>query len=303
MQKSLKESAYRLLCDKIEGFGLTDGDGFNILQTEIRTPGDGIIIFQGMQDHTAESIKSLEGFHRAWVEEAQTLSARSLELLRPTIRAKGSELWFTWNPRRKNDPVDAMFLHEAPTNSVCIKANWSDNPWFPDELEQERLDCLKNKPDQYEHIWEGDYITAMSGAYYAAAITKARAENRVGHVPADPLMNYKAFFDIGGTGAKSDACSVWIGQFIGKEIHMLDYYEAIGQPLATHVGWLQTNGYAPVNTNIYLPHDGVKHDSVYQVTYESELKRAGYSVTVVPRPRVSAVAVTCTRVRSDARPC
>jgi phage terminase large subunit len=106
VQKSLKESAYRLLCDKIEDFGLKEADGFKILNTEIRTPGDGIIIFQGMQDHTAESIKSLEGFNRAWVEEAQTLSARSLQLLRPTIRAEDSEIWFTWNPRRKNDPID-----------------------------------------------------------------------------------------------------------------------------------------------------------------------------------------------------
>jgi phage terminase large subunit len=130
VQKSLKESAKRLIEQKIEEFGL--GRKFECLETEIKTPGGGVISFTGMKDHTAESVKSYEGYDVAWVEEAQSVSPRSLALLRPTIRAPGSELWFSWNPRRKNDPVDEMLRGPVlPTGAVVARANWSDNPWFP----------------------------------------------------------------------------------------------------------------------------------------------------------------------------
>jgi len=289
VQKSLKESAKRLLEATIEKFGLKEADGFRVLTDRIDTPGGGTIIFQGMQDHTAESIKSLEGFNRAWVEEAQTLSARSLQLLRPTIRAPGSELWFSWNPRRKDDPVDAMFRGgEAPTNSTVIKANWGDNPWFPDELEQERLDCLRDNPDQYEHIWNGDYVTVAEGAYFAQHLAKARAEGRIGVVAADPLMRLRTFWDIGGTGAKADACAIWVAQFVGQQIRVVDYYEAQGQPLAAHVAWLRSSGYD--GCEIVLPHDGATHDKVHQVSYESALREALFPVTVVPNQGAGAAA-------------
>ena len=105
VQRTLKESSKRLIEDKLQDFRLGEADGFKVFNEVIEAPGDGIIVFQGMQDHNAESIKSLEGFRIAWTEEAQTLAARSLSLLRPTIRAPGSELWFSWNARRKTDPV------------------------------------------------------------------------------------------------------------------------------------------------------------------------------------------------------
>ena len=281
VQKSLKESAKRLLEDKIADFGLGEADGFKIFREVIQTPGDGVISFQGMQDHTAESIKSLEGFQRAWVEEAQGLTARSNDMLRPTIRAEGSEIWYSWNPRRKTDPVDMMFRGETPpTGSIVVRANWSDNPWFPKTLEQERLDCQAGEPDKYEHIWEGGYITVASGAYFARDLTLAKAQGRIGRVAADPLMTIRAIWDIGGTGAKADACSIWIAQFIGKEIRVLDYYEAVGQPLATHVSWLRASGYG--KALCILPHDGSTNDKVYDVSYESALREAGFEVIVVP---------------------
>ncbi len=280
VQKSLKDSAKRLLETKLSEFGLGEAQGFKVFRETIETPGDGAIIFQGMQDHTAESIKSLEGFKRAWVEEAQTLSATSLTLLRPTIRTPGSEMWFSWNPRRKTDPVDRMFRgQELPTGAVSVEANWDKNPWFPNELEQERLDCLRMQPDQYEHIWEGGYITVADGAYFARELAEAKSM-RIGHVAADPLMTYRAFWDIGGTGARADACSIWIAQFVGREIRVLDYYEAVGQPLATHVNWLRDNGYG--KAGCFLPHDGATHDKVFSVSYESALRDAGFDVSVIP---------------------
>lgn len=290
VQKSLKDSAKRLIEDKLQEHNLGEADGFKVFREVIQTPGDGVITFQGMQDHTAESIKSLEGFKRAWSEEAQTLSARSLSLLRPTIRADDSQLWFSWNPRRKNDPVDAMLRGEhLPTGATVVRANWSDNPWFPKVLDQERLDCLRDNPDQYDHIWEGGYAGVIDGAYYAKSIAEAKVKGRIGNVAADPLMTYRAFIDIGGTGARADAVSIWIAQFVAREIRALNYYEAVGQPLATHINWLRANGYG--NALIVLPHDGTTQDKVYDVSYESAFRAAGFEVVVIPNQGKGAAAM------------
>jgi phage terminase large subunit len=199
------------------------------------------------------------------------------------MRAAGSELWFSWNPRRKSDPVDVMLRgSELPTGAVVVKANWRDNPWFTEELAQERLDCLRMQPDQYDHIWEGGYVALIDGAYYAKSIAEARAQGRIGRVAADPLMTLRVFCDIGGTGAKADAFSIWVAQFIGKEIRVLDYYEAVGQPLAAHLAWMRSRGYTPDKAQIWLPHDGDTHDKVHDVSYASALRAAEYKVTVIP---------------------
>lgn len=278
VQRSLDQSAKRLIEDKIAEYGL--GAAFDCQRSQTVTPGGGVISYVGMQDHTADSVKSLEGYNVAWVEEAQSLSAVSWSLLRPTIRAAGSEIWCSWNPRRKTDPVDAFFRSGNATNAICIRANWRDNPWFPEKLEQDRLDDLRDRPDQYDHVWEGDYTRITEGAYFAAALTQMRAEGRLGNVSRDPLMTIRAWWDIGGTGAKADACSIWIGQYVGREIRVLDYYEARGQPLATHIAWLREHGYGAALC--VLPHDGASNDKVYDVSYESALRAAGFEVTVIP---------------------
>lgn len=165
VQKSLTHSVKLLIEDKIRQFGLTDR--FEILDKEIRTPGGGIIIFQGMQNHTADSIKSLEGFDRCWVEEAQSLSQRSLDLLRPTFRKPGSELWFSWNPSQPTDPVDSFLRGpHPPTDAVVVQANWSDNPWLPEELRRDLEDDRRRDPDKFEHIWGGGYERATEARVF-----------------------------------------------------------------------------------------------------------------------------------------
>lgn len=281
VQKDLAQSSKALIEAKLASFGLGERDGFKIYRDVIETPGDGLVIFKGMNDFTAESIKSLEGFDRAWWEEAQTATQHSLNLLRPTIRKPGSQLWFSWNSRRKTDPIEKMLAGaELPTGAVVVTANWRDNPWLTDELKQERLDCLRMQPDQYDHIWEGGYISLAEGAYYARCLSQAKAENRIGRVSADPLMTHRAIWDIGGTGAKADACAIWVAQYVGKEIRVLDYYEAVGQPLSTHVAWLRSRGYD--KALCVLPHDGATHDKVHKVSYESALREAQFSVKVIP---------------------
>lgn len=276
VQKSLQQSAKRLIEAKLVEFGLGEADGFRVFRDVIQTPGDGLISFHGMQDHTAESIKSFEGFKRAWAEEAQTLSALSLNLLRPTLRAPGSEIWASWNPRRRNDPIDLLLRGSPPTGAIVVRANWSHNPWFPEVLEQERRDCLKDMADQYDHIWEGGYATVLSGAYYAEPLAKARQEGRIGVVARDPLMPLKAFWDIG----VRDATAIWVAQFVGREIRVLDHYEAAGQPLAVHLDWLRAKGYAAATC--VLPHDGAKEDAVTAIRFEDHIAAAGFAVETVP---------------------
>jgi phage terminase large subunit len=158
VQKSLAQSVKRLLELKIEQ--MNAGAYFEVQEAVIKSKrGDGLIIFQGMQNHTADSIKSLEGYDRAWVEEAQSLSQRSLDLLRPTIRKPGSELWFTWNPSQATDPVDALLRGEKPPpDATVLEVNFDGNPWFPDVLRQEMEYDRSRDPDKYAHVWKGGYL-------------------------------------------------------------------------------------------------------------------------------------------------
>lgn len=165
VQKSLKDSVKRLIEDKIEELGV--GSEFTIRADSIVTPGNGIILFQGLQDHTAESVKSFEGINIAYCEESQTITERSLELLRPTIRAHNSELWFSWNPRSDIDPVDRLLRgEEKPLDAIVVRANYMDNKNFPAVLEEERRYDLRSNPHRYAHIWEGEYEPQAIGALW-----------------------------------------------------------------------------------------------------------------------------------------
>lgn len=155
-QRSLNQSVKKLLEAKISALNL--GAYFEVQDKRILSRAGGTTIFEGMQNHTAESIKSLEGYRIAWVEEAQSLSQRSLDLLRPTIRMERSELWFGWNPNLPTDPVDVLLRGEKPPpNTVVVEVNYSDNPWFPDVLRQEMEYDRRRDPDKYQHVWRGGY--------------------------------------------------------------------------------------------------------------------------------------------------
>lgn len=155
-QRSLEQSVKRLLEDKIDKYRVSKE--FRVLDTHIETPHDGIIIFNGMQNHTADSIKSLEGYDVAWVEEAQNLSQTSLDLLRPTIRKDDSEMWFSWNPVRKIDPVDAFLRGDVlPPHACVIESNYRDNPYFNDVLRVDMEWDRARDPEKYRHVWLGQY--------------------------------------------------------------------------------------------------------------------------------------------------
>jgi len=156
VQKSLAQSVKKLLENKIEELGVSHL--FEIQYEKIMGKNGSLIIFQGMSTATADSIKSLEGYDIAWVEEAQSLSQRSLDLLRPTIRKEGSEIWATWNPSLATDPIDSFLrCDNPPPDSIVVQVNYRDNPWLPDVLQAEIDYDMKRDPDKFAHVWLGEY--------------------------------------------------------------------------------------------------------------------------------------------------
>lgn len=241
--------------------------------------------FAGL-DRNIASIKSKGRLLLCWVDEAEPVTDEAWLTLIPTLREEGSgwnaELWVTWNPKRKTAPCEGRFRFSDDPLTKVVELNWRDNPKFPAKLERDRQRDLKERPDQYGHVWEGEYATAIAGAYFAQSLTQAKAENRIGKVPADPLMTIRLFADIGGTGAKADNFVFWAAQWIGREIRLLNHYEQQGQPLAAHLNWLRSQGYTPDRAQIWLPHDGDTQDKVHDVSYRSAFEQAGYAVTVIP---------------------
>jgi phage terminase large subunit len=241
--------------------------------------------FAGL-DRNIASIKSKGRLLLCWVDEAEPVTDEAWLTLIPTLREEGTdwnaELWVTWNPKRKMASVEDRFRTSSDPLTKIVELNWRDNPKFPDKLERDRQRDLIERPDQYGHVWEGEYVTALAGAYFAQQITQAKAERRIGFIPADPLMTIRLWADIGGTGAKADNFVFWAGQFIGREIRLLNHYEQQGQPIATHLNWLRSQGYTPDKAQIWLPHDGDTQDKVNDVSYRSAFEQAGYVVTVVP---------------------
>lgn len=256
-------------------------DAYEIGKNYIRTRDQRVTFdFIGLR-HNIQSVKSKAKILLLWVDEAEPVSELAWQTAIPTVREDGAEIWVNWNPGRRKSATHKRFREKPPPGSKIVELNWRDNPFFPDILNRRRIEDFEDRPDSYEHIWEGGFVKVMEGAYYAKDLTKARAEGRIGHVARDPLLPVRAIFDIGGTGRRADACAIWIVQFVGREIRWLDYYEAQGQPLSVHVEWLRSNGYG--SAICVLPHDGAHGDKVFDVSYESALRAAGFpDVVVVP---------------------
>ena len=216
---------------------------YDVGQTYIRTADRRIdFAFIGLR-RNLDSIKSKARIRLLWVDEAEPVSEAAWQKAIPTVREEGAEIWVTWNPERKGSATHKRFREDPPEGAKIVELNYRDNPWFPAILETIRAEDRAKRPDSYEHIWEGAFRGVTEGAYFAPQLTEARAKGRIGNVAPDPLMAYRSFWDIGGTGARADACAIWIAQFIGREIRVLDYYEAVGQPLAAHIAWLRAEGY------------------------------------------------------------
>lgn len=259
---------------------------FDVGTTYVRTKSGRIEFkFVGLSKNL-DSIKSKARILLCWADEAEPISEPAWIKLIPTIREEGSELWCCWNPELDGSATDKRFRKSTAPDMIVVEVNWRDNPWFPSTLERTRRDDELNRPEQYPHIWEGEYVTAQEGAYFASALAEAKRKGRICRLSADPLMALRSYHDIGGAGAKADAYSIWVCQFVDREIRVVDHYTSQGQSLGYHVQWMRENGYA--KAEVILPHDGVNANNLTGKRYEDHWREAGFSVRVVPNQGTGA---------------
>ena len=274
IQRSIKDSVKRLIDDLIRDFKLQEF--FISTDTEIRGKNGSLFLFAGIKTNP-ESIKSMEGIDICWIEEASTVSQRSLDFLIPTIRKENSEIWFSWNPENELDPVDQMFRgKEAPPNSIVQRVHVEDNPYFPEVLRQEMEFDARTNPEKHAYIWLGEYNTVHEGAYYSKQISQAIKEGRMGKVEWDKNAPVYVSFDLG----ISDATALWFAQFIRGEIHILEAIESTGQPITWYLEQMidRPYSYAPV----ILPHDARARNLATGKTIEDVIRSNGFQTVICP---------------------
>lgn len=247
VQKSIKQSVHQLLADQIRALGVAHL--FEILETEIRGQNGTLFTFTGLANHTVDSVKSFEGADVCWVEEAQTVSQRSWNILIPTIRKPGSEIWVSFNPDLESDDTYQRFVVSKPPNSMVVRMNFDDNPWFPDELRDE-MEHLKGRDyEAYKNVWLGECKYLVEGAVYKAEMERVRNDGRIRAVAYDPVVCVDTYWDLG----VADSTSIWFVQQVGNEVRVIDYYEASNEGLPHYAQVLNTKGY--VYGKHWAPHD------------------------------------------------
>jgi phage terminase large subunit len=274
VQDSIDDSVHTLLKDQITALGLDDF--YTPLRDEIRGANGTSIVYSGLKTHTVTTIKSFEGVDICWVEEGQAVSKKSWDVLRPTIRKEGSEIWVSFNPELESDTTYQMFVKNPPSGAAVVQMNYMDNPWFTTKLENERLDCLKQQPKDYENIWLGQCKPAVAGAIYYDEIAKAEAEGRIRDVPYDPLLKVHAVWDLGW----NDSMSIILVQRAASELRIIEYIEDSHRTLADYATELKNK---PYNWGVdYLPHDGFSRDYKTGKSAEEILKSMGRLVEQTP---------------------
>lgn len=248
IQRSIKDSVYQLLVDQINLLGLAWF--YEIKKDEIVGKNGTRFIFAGLRQQEILNLKSMESVDRCWVEEAQSVSEKSWQILIPTIRRPGSEIWITFNPGMITDPTYVRFMVNTPEDTVHIHASYKENPWFPAELEAERLHCQKNDPSNYENIWEGKPRETVDGAIYHGEIVATINENRIRPVPYDPILKVHTIWDLGF----NDSTAIIFAQRQGSEIRIIDYLEDSHRTLDDYVGEIKGKKYNYATD--WLPHDG-----------------------------------------------
>lgn len=274
VQKSIKDSVHKLLGDQIVALGLESK--YVIFDTEIRGYNGSEFVFAGLSSHTVDSIKSFEGCDIVWVEEAHAVSKKSWDILIPTIRKDNSEIWITFNPELDTDETYIRFVVNPPEDSCIAFINYSDNPWFSDVLEKERLHCKVVNPDDYPTIWEGQCRSAVVGAIYAKEVEAASREGRICNVPYNPLLKVHTIWDLGW----NDSMFIILCQKIRSEIAVIEVIEDDHKTLDWYVGELQNKRY---NWGYdFLPHDGEHGDFKTGLSARSILEGFGRSVKITP---------------------
>ena len=290
-QTSIKDSVHKLLSDQIVSIGLT---GFyEITQNTIRGKNGTEFNFVGLKNNVA-NVKSYEGIDICWVEEAQTVSKNSWDVLIPTIRKEKSEIWVSFNPELETDETYQRFVIHKPNNAIVTKINWNDNPWFPEVLRLEK-DTLKQRDlEAYNMVWEGICRQTVDGAVFAKEMQMAELEARIGNVPYDPIKPVHAVFDLGW----SDATAIWFVQFIGMETRLIKYFETSQETISAILAKIQSFGF--VYDTLWLPHDAEnKTLAAAGRSIEEIVRSSGYKTRIIPKtPIVDSINAARTMFRN-----
>lgn len=274
VQKSIRQSVHQLIQDQIQELGF--GYLFEVTENAIRCKNGSEFYFAGLASHTAESIKSYEGIDRVWIEEAATVSKKSLDILIPTIRKPGSEIWISFNPDLDTDEIYQRFVLNPPDDSLIVQINYDANPWFPDVLENERIHCQRHRPKEYNNIWLGKPKTVVDGAIYADEFQQLVDEHRITRVTHDPVLKTHCVFDLGW----NDAMTIIMVQKSGSECRIIDYIEETHQTLDWYSNEIKQR---PYNWGkIYLPHDAVTKDYRTGKSAAEIMTALGWNVEVIP---------------------
>ena len=274
-QTSIKDSVHKLLCDQIEALNLHSF--YEITQANIRGANGTEFAFAGLKNNIS-NIKSFEGVDICWVEEAQTVSRLSWNVLIPTIRKEASEIWVSFNPELETDETYKRFVLLPPDDCIQIKVNWSDNPWFPETLRLEK-DALKNRDEEaYNQVWEGLCRQTVDGAIFAKEMQQAELDGRICRVPFDATKPVHAVFDLGW----SDSTAIWFLQFVGMETRLIRYIEDSQKTISYYLATMQTYGYH--YDKVWLPHDAEnKTLAAAGRSIDDIVRAAGYKTEILPR--------------------
>ena len=251
IQNSIADSVHKLMADLISEnkFG-----GWTVTENAIKHSNGSEIIFKGVHNN-AQSIKSTEGIDICFVEEAQSISQESIDILIPTVRKAGSYFVWCWNPLTENDPVWTTIARNPDERTYVRKVNSSDiEQLLSPEIIHEREKMRRDNPDMFAHVWLGQPLTSKTGSVFGNQLARAEMEGRIGRVPYDASAGTYAVFDLG----ISDSTAIWWFQMIGREIHLIDYYENSGEELGHYISMLHNKGYN--YTTIYLPHDAKQRE-------------------------------------------
>ena len=274
VQKSIKQSVHQLLKDQIQDLGF--GYLFDVTETAIRCKNGSEFYFAGLAQHTAESIKSYEGIDRVWIEEGATITKKSLDILVPTIRKEGSEIWISLNPDLDTDEVYTRFIANNVPGSLVVQANYSDNPYFPSVLEVERKHCEMHNKKDYDNIWLGKPKTVVDGAIYADEYQLMVEQHRINLVTHDPMLKTHVVVDLGW----NDAMSIIMAQRAGSECRIVDYIEESFQTLDWYSAELKRRNYN--FGKLWLPHDAVHKDYKTGKSAAEIMTALGWEVEVIP---------------------
>ena len=272
-QNSIKDSVHRLLSDQINKLGF---DGFyEIGQTTIKGKNSTEFFFEGIK-HNVNKIKSYEGISRCWVEEANLVTKNSWDILIPTIRGEGSEIWVTFNPELEDDETYQRFVVKPPPDAKVVQMNWMDNKWFPDVLKKE-MELLKERDFvSYETVWLGRCRAVMEGAIYRDELEALKTTGRICKVPYDPMFPVDVFWDLGW----SDFTSLWFAQVVRGEPHVIDCYQDNLKSILHYIDVLKERKYS--YGALWLPHDAKKSELGTGKTVYDIIKNHGYRVEMVP---------------------